>query len=239
MPSQLEVVKTGPDLGLELDKYRNLQDDSVNAILCELGSGVLKFVDLAFPEADKDRILAQKFAREPEGRGPHFDVYGEYLDKEFPWLALFNLSGVTTLKAVHLPADLAEVYNARYHGPSDEAFAARRPISEIALSTPGVDVKVGRLEPGMGLLLPQREGGPHVIHEVTPVSAHIPGEFVKAFVAKDDSETQEFLTDKGYTTLDDLVSESLGAMKKAPTAPWEAWPEDESEAPYRRSCNLD
>lgn len=239
MPSQLEVVKTVPDLEAELSKYRDLSDESVNAVLCELGGGVLRFANAAFPFADRDRILTQKFEREPEGRGPHFDIYGAYLDEEFPWLALFNLSGITTLKTVQLPADLAEVYFSRFPEASDEAFDARRPISELALSSPKADVKTGRLENGMGLLLPQREAGPHIVHEVTPASAHIPGEFVKAVVVKDDPETQEFLADKGYVPLDDLVSESLGAQRKIPKAAWEVEPPEEPEVPYRRSCNLD
>jgi hypothetical protein len=235
MPVPFEVVASDEQLKVELDRYRDMADNSVDAVLCELGGGVLHFTEVVFPEAEGDRLLVQKFEREPQGRGPHFDLYSPYIDEAFPWVALLNLSGTAGLTTTRLPEDLRAAYFARYDGPSDEAFDARRPLSSFALNAPGAEVRTGKLEAGRGLLLPQREAGPHIVHDIVPVGS-AQGVFVKAVVAK--AGTIEFLNEKGYVTLDEFTTKSIGG-DASPASPALVAPGPPPAPRRRRRCNLD
>ena len=240
MPSKIEVATTDKQLQNELNRYRDLNDMGVGAVMSELGKGLLHFTGVAFPGAKTDNLLVQKFEREADGRGPHFDLYEDYLDKKYPWVGLLNLSGVANVETVKLPDDLSRVYFSRYTEPSDKAFDARRPLSIFALKAPEADISVGKLNPGTGFFLPQRSVGPHIVHDIKPAGS-IPGEFIKALVAKD--ESIEFLNGKGYVTLDDFTTESAGGAKRTVRSFAQATqalraPRRTPE-PYRHPCNLD
>jgi hypothetical protein len=47
---------------------------SVEILLCALGHSVFNFASAASPHLGSRRIFAQRFVREPFGRGAHFDV---------------------------------------------------------------------------------------------------------------------------------------------------------------------
>ena len=228
MPSQIEVIVSNDQLEPVLERYRDSTQQIDEVTLCTLGGGVLQFIDSVFPEADRDLLLIQKFQREPDGHGPHFDLYNDYLNEEFPWIATLNLTSEANIRSTVLPEDLANAYLMRYPEPNREAFDARRVISRFALDAPEADVWVGYLDVGTSLLLPQHRGGPHIVHEVVPAVSGDPGEFIKAFVA--DKDSVEFLNSEGYKPLDAFFTELVGgvwplpvAAPSRPVVDFEAW----------------
>lgn len=182
------------------------------AMLCELGGGILRFSDMIFPGAGQDAIMAQKFEREAEGKGAHFDVYGTLLSADYPWLAVYNLGGTATIRTVTLPEDLAAIYDKTYPEPTDTAYEARRHFAGIAFTVPDAAVSTGVLRPRTGLVLPQRVDGPHIVHEVTPFRADVAGEFVKMMVPSSDDEAKATLAGLGYVSLDELVTRGLDSV---------------------------
>jgi len=204
----------------ELTAHVNQEDkDSFdNAVLCELGGGLLRFTEATFLGVDPDRIYAQPNEREPEGRGPHFDVYANYVDQEHRWIGIYNLAGRTTVKTTVLAPELADIYFKTFPEPTDVAFEARRHFAEIALATPMAKIYTGRLDPGVGLLLPQRAEGPHIIHDIIPDDIQDPGKFIKLVVPSGEKEAMKKMSDGGYKPVDQLISEGLGAVPR-PTAP--------------------
>lgn len=209
MARQLEAITDPVQLTAELDHIL----DSVSLLLVELDGGLLRFSERVFPDADTGHVYAQKFQREAEGIGPHFDLYGSLVDSEYPYLGVYNLRGENDLKTVKLPDDLAKSYAENYPEANNEAYEARRHFGAIALGSPRLDVATGRFNPGMGLIFPQSERGAQIVHEVTPLDSSEPGEFVKLTVPLDEAATDK-IEEIGYITLDELVTKSLGATIK-------------------------
>lgn len=216
------------------------------AVLCQLGGGILKFAGVVFPDQKPDAIFAQSNDREPEGRGPHFDVYDQYLNPDFPWLGLFNLSGDADLVVADLPTDLAETYFRMYPHPTDEAFDARRHFSAIALGNPNAEKGTGRLKNGTGLVMVQRRDRPQVIHDIVPDHPEQPGKYLKLIVPSGAKDARKRMESGGYKTLDEVISEGIGMespwFKDIPAMDREPLhlriPRISPELPKRR-CNLD
>jgi hypothetical protein len=186
-------------------------------VLAELGGGLLRFVGVAFPEADVcTQVLAQKYVREPEGRGPHFDVYNGLLDDKYPYVALYNLSGTAQVAATELSAELAAVYFKEFINHTDEAAVARRHLGALALSSPNSIVFEAEIGPGHGFVLPQYEQGPHIVHDIVPTDPTKPGEFIKFVVSNGSKEATEKLFKNGYKPLDAFVTETLGGVIAVP-----------------------
>jgi hypothetical protein len=216
----MDVLTTGEQLSERLSVLRRRR--STEVVLCELGGGVLNFVAAAFPGLERRCVFAQHFRRETLGRGAHFDVYGELLDDEFPWVAVFNVAGDAEISAFPLPEILARRYRQEHSATSDEAFEARRRIATEALKDFPVHLSRGVLYRHRGLIIPQLKAGPHWVHHIVPVNPDTPGQFVKLLIPSNDEGTVKQLGDKGYAPLDGVLTAAL-----------EALPE------HRRRCNLD
>jgi hypothetical protein len=174
--------------------------------LSELGSGLLNFASAAFPGAEVHQIYAKHYQREPQGRGAHFDVYGNTVHSDYPWLAVYNLSGKAAVSVAILPEDLAKSYNKRFPEPTEEAFGARRNYSSIALASEEVETYTGTLDKDTGMVILQRPGGPHVIHDVVPENPDNPGQFVKLARPADLQTAQDKIEQDGMVSLDELVT---------------------------------
>ncbi len=189
-----------------------------------------------------EKVYAQRNEREPEGRGAHFDVYQGFIEEDRAWIGIFNLAGSAAVKTAVLPPGLADAYFASFPEPTDEAFEARRHFSAIALGTPGVKIKEGRLKAGTGLILPQRATGPHVVHDIVPDSGTEPGRYIKMAVPNKKKTSQQRMSAGNYMPLDQLVTEQLGggeANKSVVSAHTTDAPMRSPSRPYRRNCNLD
>lgn len=53
MSVPFEVVSSNEQLKVELNRYRDMADDSVDAVLCGLCGGVLHFTEVMFPDAER------------------------------------------------------------------------------------------------------------------------------------------------------------------------------------------
>ncbi len=249
--SDLEVVR---DLDRTTELLEMTRDGSNNQpFLSELGGGVLKFADTVFPTGQNDtRVYGIVEERDAGGRGAHFDIYGAYLDKTKPWIAIYNLAGTCALTTALLPDELGKHYFSTYTELDDNAMEARRHYSAIALNAPGAVVGKGLVTPRRGLVLPQRASGPHVIHDLVPRDDENPGKFVKLIPLSPKGKHNQMLIDRGYVALDELLTKSLGAAPESASAA-DTVPAPESipnairirrrvtqpTLPRRRNCNLD
>lgn len=240
-----------------------LDPQAPKPLVTQLGRGVLGFREATFPDIDYDRVYAQKFKREPNGRGPHFDVYNTLIDEDHPVIGVYNLTGDAVLRAVALSQKLQEYYDAMYPEPTDEAFEQRRGLSSLALGESGITVMEGKIKPAMGMIFPQFAQGRHLVHDVVPaksegkmlplgVDANHVGSFVKFAVPKDKLTAKEDFESRGYVPFSQFVEEQLAGVSYEERnghtpAPEERVPFPTSSillsrrpAPMpRRSCNLD
>lgn len=213
MAAEIPIITNPGELTESVLRIRGDRDPA--AVMCELGGGILRFAVAVFPAVAPDKIYAQYNHREPEGRGPHFDVYGAFLDEDYPWLGLYNLAGRVSLRTVSLPEDLSKVYAEMYPAPTDEAFDARRHFSAIALGDSKAKIATGTLDAGTGLVLPQKITGPHIVHDLVPENPDHPGKYVKLIAPNGSPEANERMNRGGYKPLDELLSEGLGlALEK-------------------------
>lgn len=203
---------------------------SAEPMLVNIPGGILAFASAVFPNTPLESIYAKFFAREPGGRGAHFDVYGTLLSKRFPWVALRNLQGICMVSTFPLPAELSQSYRQNFPFATDEAFQARRAYSAEAHAALTGKPEKGFLMGGEGFLIPQPIGGPDWVHEVTPTLREDPGAFIKLLVPADRHASLE-LHGQGYCSLDQALTD---LARDAPPAslPW--------DGDRRRSkCNLD
>jgi hypothetical protein len=203
-------------------------DHAQGPLIWDLHAGLLAFLASAFSCVPRSTLYGQVFTREPQGRGPHFDVYDKILHRDFPWVALFNLAGDAVVSSYPLPDWLATRYALAHPEASDRAYAERRRISEEALADPEVRVTKGYLLAGTGLIIPQQPAGPEWVHNVVPVQQDHPGRFVKFVAAGRDVGALE---NRGYDLVDDLFRRALVL------APHDG--SGDSEIRPRRRCNFD
>jgi hypothetical protein len=216
------------------DRLADLRAASTaKALLCELGGGVLDFVSAAFPSRGERCVLAQRFYREPLGRGAHFDVYGQLLDEEFPWVAVFNVVGDAQVSAFPLPENLARRYAQAHPRPTDEAFETRRILAAEALADPVVTLSQGALYRHSGLIIPQLKVGPHWVHQVVPLNPLKSGQFIKLLVPASHEGAHKLLAENGYAPLDELLTTALHQAYDASLS------SNEVLAKRRRKCNFD
>ncbi|HVX24296.1 MAG TPA: hypothetical protein VG992_03065 [Candidatus Saccharimonadales bacterium] len=189
-----------------------IREQDLNApLFAKLGGGVNRFVEAVFPRLDRDHVYAHAFDREEPGIGPHFDVYENYLHDDYPWVGVFNLAGRATVRAATLRPELKAIYDDMFPERTDEAGEARRHFGALALQDHRATVYETTLEPGVGMVLPQRPNGLEIVHEVTPVSGK-KGRYLKAIAP--DVETESTIKDVTgefkYKQLDELLTEALG-----------------------------
>lgn len=215
------------------------ENERNDLIACRFGEGILKFVVNIFPDADLDMILAKKVEREPEGHGAHFDIYGERLDPDFPYVGVFNLSGEVNIEATELPKDMQESYFKHFRETDETAATARRSFGALALSAAGDNLTYGKLKPGNGFILPQHPEGPFVVHNVMPVDKQNPGALMKFIIpnihvpkVKDE---REVLSRAGYNALDTVVTEFVGGSVQSLPDISEEEPEISGQALVKRS----
>lgn len=216
--------------------------DDPKPALCELGGGVLKFVDAAFPDVETPFLYAQLNEREPQGRGAHFDVYGDYVDNDFQWIGIYNLAGRAAVRTTVMPPELAKSYFDTFPTPDDKAFEARRHYSALALMDPKAEILEGQLNPRTGLILPQRKQGPHIVHDIIPVDSGEPGKFIKFVVPNRSKQAEERIMKGDYEAWDEFVTLRLGGEASQPTATARAAKvvvRRPARSIPRRSCNLD
>jgi len=202
----------------DLDKFSEAvleirSTDIENPLVCKLGGGIVRFVNATFPGQEHSGLYANTFERD-ESIGPHFDVYGDYLDREFPWVGVYNLAGSASVRATPLPDELTRIYREMYPKRTEEAGEARRQFGAIALGNPGIEPTTFNLSPGVGMVLPQRPGGVEIIHDVQPHSSESiskPGRYIKIVKPNKSEETRKVLTEEfNYKPLDVLTTEALG-----------------------------
>ncbi|MDB5175241.1 MAG: hypothetical protein JWM81_99 [Candidatus Saccharibacteria bacterium] len=212
MPNPLEVY-TEPAALQEAIRTNGLEPHrDAELLLCNLGGGLLRFTDTVFAGVAPDRLRAQRFQREPEGHGPHFDVYDSLVDPEFPYAALFNLDGSTAIATTLLSPDLTNYYRKTFIEQNEAAKAARRDFGRIALKDPTATVYSGRLDAGSGFVLPQAPSIKPVVHNVAPLDRDYPGSYVKLLVPTRKASDIKTLQAEGYVPFDDLVTQALGGV---------------------------
>lgn len=184
--------------------------ETTKALLGQWPGGILEFAGVAFPGFSADEIYAKKHDREPEGHGPHFDVYTPYVNKDLSWIGHYNLSGVVELTIANLPEDLAKSYDARYPLPTNEAAEARRHYSRIALGDPAVKKQETLVIPGTKLLIPVNPDVPYLIHEFVPRDPTDSGSYVKMILPSEQKTAHKILCEAEYEPLDVFVTKALG-----------------------------
>ena len=214
--SVISVVRAERELVTRLETVRgqlaeNIDQVDARPVFAQLGGGLLHFAGAAFPGADITDLHAAFYEREPDGRGPHFDVYEDYLHENYPWLAVYNLSGASNVRAVSLDDDLSASYKKKFPRLDQDAYAARRSYAEIAFADRNAPIATGRLEAGMGMIILQRAGVAPVVHEVTPVVADQPGAFIKLVHVK--SAGKSTVKNHGMLPLDELVTGAFGTKR--------------------------
>jgi hypothetical protein len=209
---QLDVLDTPTDLAAKIERMASGHEDlrlEDAAFISNMGAGILKFAEIAFPGAEHEEIYAKEQSREPVGKGAHFDVYDQAIQLGYKWLGIYNFSGKVIVTAALLPNDLKQSYNANFPIMDDAAHLARRQYSTIALLKPGADIAVGNMEEHNGLVIAQRADAPFVVHDVVPVDKSKPGHFVKLVIPRSDSISRQALSDDGFERLDTYVTRKL------------------------------
>lgn len=201
-----------------------LESGEHKIVLARYGAGILDFASRTFPGVDLNNIFAQFNKREPGGRGPHFDVYGKYLDETMPWIGHFTLkSGAATLRATLLPLDLQESYFSRYPNETaagENAYRARRHFSWIAFEQPGQHTATAEIPPLSGMALPVSANKQYIVHEITPDDDTEPGSFIKLIKPTDDPRLRETLmSDMNYMSFGEYITERLSSAPSTNTAP--------------------
>lgn len=234
----LNIVAQPAELAEAVQAIR--AEDEPHAFMCELGGGLLRFANAAFPGAGEAKVFAQPNEREPEGRGAHFDVYADFIEEAYPWIGIFNLVGRATVKTTVLAPGLADNYFASFPDPTDEAFEARRHYSSIALAASNAKVYEGIFQAGTGLVLPQRKQGPHIVHDVIPNDGTVPGGYIKLVVPSTTEEAQSRMKSGGYKPLDELVTKAAAGLVTDATSSRARVPRRTVPSrSTRRNCNLD
>lgn len=182
-------------------------------MLLELDGGLTTFADVAFRGLGLSEILAKKVEREAAGRGPHFDVYDDLLHPEYPYVGLYNLTGSACVTATPLPKNMVDAYRRDYPSHSEAAAEARRKFGFVALALAGNTMYTGNLKPRTGLILPQVIEEP-LVHEVVPYEPSNPGSFIKLVVANSTTRAAKILGENDYTSLEELLTQSVGGLPK-------------------------
>ena len=203
----MEAITNAEQLEVRLASLRRGHCNEL--LLCALNGGLLSFVAAAFPGLAVSAVHARHCFREPQGQGPHFDVYGPILDKAFPWVAVFNIVGDASVRALRLHDALAIEYFHEHPEASVAASQARRHTSAEAFAIPGAQLSQGVLWRHSGLIIPQLPAGPHWVHDIAPLHPDKPGQFLKLLVPPRSLGAERELSMQGYKPLDDVVSSSF------------------------------
>jgi len=205
-------------------------DKTQGPAIWDLHAGLLTFLRTVFHDAAPQTLFAQIFDREPKGRGAHFDVYDPLLHPDFPWVALFNLTGDSTVSAFPLPEALSHRYDNEHPTPDEAAYAARRQLVAEALADPHIRPEKGMLLPGCGLIIPQRQHGPDWVHDIIPMHEDNPGRFIKVVAVKG-RHAENDLRNFGYGPVDGVLQAALLSIPVTESG------DDVSRR--RRRCNVD
>jgi hypothetical protein len=180
-------------------------DAGAEPFLCETGGSAIAFCASVFPDSHESSIQVRRYERCPTGRGLHFDVFGDLLDRNAPWIGVFNLAGRCRFRCFALPPYFADLYRSQFPGSSEQAYHARRAISNAALAGMTESPAAGVLAPRSGFVLPQRSDGFQWVHEVVPCDPSDPGAFLKFVVT---SRVDPLLAENGYVSLGELLTRS-------------------------------
>lgn len=229
--SEKELKPTSKaNLGSAIEK---LKKGSAEPILLQGDRNLLAFAETIFSDESRAEISVKKETRNPNGKGAHFDVYNtlRLLDNEFPFVAIYNVTGNAVLRATVISQKLQEYYDATYPKPNDVAHAARRDIARLAFRQPDATIFNGNINPGTGLIIPQLIGGYHLAHEITPKDPANPGTFIKIVKPDSTEEAYKTLDDTGYTSLERFVENQIAlntqhaeptplSQSEIPTSDW-------------------
>lgn len=196
------------NIGPALEK---LKKGSAEPILVRAEGNFLAFAETIFSDEPRPEVFVKKEVRELGGKGPHFDVYNTLglLDHEFPFVAVYNVTGNAVLRATVISQKLQEYYDTTYSEPNDAAHAARRDIARLAFRQPGATIFNGDLNPGTGLIIPQLSKGYHLAHDITPKDPAKPGSFIKIVKPDLTEEACKTLGDSGYASLDRFIENQI------------------------------
>jgi hypothetical protein len=241
----LKVAETMAELKNSVEVAAGLgKSIEVPPVLVDIDGGLLHFVGAAFAGLGAVSLHAEKYDREPEGRGAHFDVYDDYLSVNYPWLAVYNLAGTSAVRATVLEHELELNYNRLFPEPNDAAYAARRNYAAIAFANPEAKIYQATLTPGMGMILMQHAGVQSIVHEVVPKNSAKPGSFMKLVNSRFDEQRVPIIESHGMKPLDEVLTQALIAAEQpvhtsAPATNAAARSGVLTSRPPRRSCNLD
>lgn len=199
--------------------------------VCSIG-GLLQFVQYAFGN-NPSRLYGQIVTREPEGKGPHFDVYQDILDDDFPYIGIFNLTGSADLRVTVLSFELAKAYRGAFPKPTPEALEARKLFGQLAFAASDIEVAKVRIQPDYGIIIPQRDK--HYVHDIKPVFPSSGGKYVKLVMINSEDEAEDAIRDAGYEQFDELVTNTLAAepiVITLPAKPNKIGPFTPQPAPY-------
>lgn len=185
--------------------------------VCRLGAGVFRFTRAVFPEQDQSELYAKVFKRDG-GIGPHFDIYGDYIDAKFPWVGVYNLAGTATVTAAPLNAELTAAYRAMFPERTEKASIARRYLGSIAfLSIEDEDLIRFTLQPGTGMVIAQNGAPTELVHDVVPdenTKDGIYAKFIKVNRANQKA-VSELTLEHGYAPLEEVIEAGLGKLSTA------------------------
>lgn len=153
------------------------------------------FKDVRPPTA----VYVRRELRAGRSRGPHFDLYQSVVHRDYPFVATFNIVGDASVESTVLDQALASYYFSHYPQPTETAYTARRLVSELTLIQRRQSaLETGRITPGVGLVIPQREFALPVVHEVRPAHGS-PGVFLKFLVPRPEDGSFAFVERQGFS----------------------------------------
>lgn len=213
------------EMSWALSSFEN-DADQVHAAVTNSEEGVLRFASSVFGmreviDGSFVGVQGQVEERPAEGKGPHFDTYGDLLHDAHPYIAIFNLAGSVSLRTTVLPPELAQDYYKTYPEPTEQAYRARRGYAGLAFDRPNALIDQVDLKPGSGVVFPQPRTGfeGHVVHEVTPSQSESPGHFVKLCVPDVREEAREAIEEMGFKPIDIVITSALGVEIPEKTLP--------------------
>ncbi|MDT5174626.1 MAG: hypothetical protein QOG37_1877 [Mycobacterium sp.] len=162
-----------------------------------------QFVQSLFPEVrPPTAVYVRRETRDGRSRRPEFDLYQPIVHRDYPFVATLNLVGDASVESTVLDQALASYYFTHYPQPSETAYTARHLVSELALmQRQRAPWETGRIGPGVGMIVPQREFALPIVTDLRPHAEHGPayGIFLKFLVPRPDRGSFAFVERQGFS----------------------------------------
>ena len=193
-----------------IDKFSHIHDiqhavshihDNPDKPIVTQTNSVEDFVKGVFGDIEHTNLFVNTKVRMGSGIGPHFDVYENDINPEYPFVATYNTVGYATLRATALDSHLVDYYKTKYPEPTQEAWAERRALCGLAFAYPVNSVYEAAITPGTGLIIPQNDSH-YVAHNVLGElnGPYDIGRFLKFSVPDNKAEAKANIRSELYTT---------------------------------------